>query len=473
MLFISFQFVFVFLPTALVLYYGLGRLKSDQPAKASLAIMSLVFYAYWDWQSGWETKYIFLLLSSLVVNFTIGTLLARQPSKPLLALGISLNLGAIAYYKYAGFLVANYAAVTGWGIQVPSIVLPLGISFFTFQQIAFLVDAHRGEAEELNPVRYSLFVAFFPQLIAGPIVHHKEMMPQFAKRDVCRWKSSAIYAGLAVFTIGLAKKIVIADTCGPWAGAVFATTSDLSMIEAWSGALAYTMQIYFDFSGYSDMAIGLGMMFGVRIPENFNAPYKAISIIDFWRRWHMTLSRFLRDYLYIPLGGNRRGKSRRYMNLMLTMLLGGLWHGASWTFVIWGGYHGLLLVVVHVWRRFGQPMPMWVARTITFVAVVAGWVVFRATSMGQAGEILKSMCDVSTLRFKDLSLIPGGWWQAGLLGALVVFVNFAPTTRSWTEGRTLRTRHAVLLGALFFLCLLLMRDTHLAKRTSEFIYFQF
>jgi D-alanyl-lipoteichoic acid acyltransferase DltB (MBOAT superfamily) len=351
----------------------------------------------------------------MVVNFGFGEFISRayehhrtSRARIGLALGVICNLGVLAYFKYAGFFLHNINALTGTSIDLGHIVLPLAISFFTFQQIAYLADAYKGITQEYRFSHYALFVTFFPQLIAGPIVHHKEMLPQFMQRDTLRPKLDNVSIGLSIFFIGLFKKTVLADGVAPYGSSVFdaaAAGETLSFFVAWGGALAYTMQLYFDFSGYSDMAIGAARLFGIRIPLNFHSPYKATSIIEFWRRWHMTLSRFLRDYLYIPLGGSRCGKTRRYFNLMATMFLGGLWHGAGWTFVVWGGLHGLYLVVNHAWHRIRQFLGhadsestragKLFAWLITFVAVVAGWVFFRATDFQSAIAILKGMAGVN------------------------------------------------------------------------------
>ncbi|MGB5338552.1 MAG: MBOAT family protein [Gammaproteobacteria bacterium] len=351
----------------------------------------------------------------MVINFGFGEYISRayeqrRPAraKISLALGVMCNLGVLAYFKYAGFFFSNITALTGTSVDLGHIVLPLAISFFTFQQIAYLVDAYKGITQEYRFSHYALFVTFFPQLIAGPIVHHKEMLPQFMHRDTLSPKLENVSIGLSIFFIGLFKKAVLADGVAPYGSSVFdaaAAGETLSFFVAWGGALAYTMQLYFDFSGYSDMAIGAARLFGIRLPLNFHSPYKATSIIEFWRRWHMTLSRFLRDYLYIPLGGSRHGKARRYFNLMATMLLGGLWHGAGWTFIAWGGLHGLYLVVNHAWhwlRRISSYTGTESSRTgklvawlITFVAVVAGWVFFRATDFHSAIAILEGMAGMN------------------------------------------------------------------------------
>lgn len=344
----------------------------------------------------------------------MGPILARhrlaRGAKLVLVGGILVNLGAIGYFKYAGFLVSAASHAFGANWAMPGILLPLAISFFTFQQIAYLVDAYRGETEEHDLLNYFLFVTFFPQLIAGPIVHHREMLPQFLRRGATRLRLNNLAVGLTIFVIGLFKKVIIADGMAGYATPVFAAADSdvaLNFIEAWSGVLAYTFQIYFDFSGYSDMAVGLARLLGIRLPINFFSPYKADSIIEFWRRWHISLSRFLRDYLYIPLGGGRAGIPARYRNILITMLLGGLWHGAGWTFIVWGGLHGLYICINHAWqnfkRRFGfpvGPLAAWTrlpSRVLTFLAVTMAWVFFRAESLDGALVLLEAMSSPGNL----------------------------------------------------------------------------
>lgn len=397
MLFNSYAFLLLFLPVSLLGYFLLARVAGKSAAAAWLAGASLFFYGYWDFH------YVPLLLASISFNFLIGSRIGRHAGTPLatrlLAWGVATNLALLGYFKYADFFLGTVATLTDAPIEPLHIILPLGISFFTFTQIAYLADARLGKAKEYNFTNYVLFVTYFPHLIAGPILHHKEMMPQFADSATYRFQSSNLAVGSAIFVIGLAKKVLIADNLSVYANELFNAPSETTFFVAWGGVLAYTFQLYFDFSGYSDMAIGLSRLFGVRLPLNFNSPYKAVSISEFWRRWHMTLSRFLRDYLYIALGGNRKGPVRRYVNLMLTMLLGGLWHGAGWTFVVWGGLHGAYLVINHAWQALRQrlgltrPSRPWRVASIalTFLAVVVAWVFFRATSFHDAAVIVAGM----------------------------------------------------------------------------------
>jgi len=341
LLFNTFSFFALFLPVALFVYFTISR-KSVRVSILFLLCSSVVFYGYWD------VRYLPLLAVSIACNFLIGSRISTAKEKDLtintrrwLISGVALNLSLLTFFKYSNFIVDNFAAIIGWNINFPKIVLPIGISFFTFTQIAYLVDCYQGKVREARPESYGLFVTYFPHLIAGPILHHKEMIPQFDSAQTHVFNAGRLAVGMTFFTIGLLKKVILADGISRFVAPVFDLHyADLTQAEAWAGALSYTFQLYFDFSAYSEMAYGLSYMFGIVLPINFFSPYKATSIIEFWRRWHITLSTFLRDYLYIPLGGNRNGKFHRYLNLFITMLLGGLWHGANWTFIVWGALHG-------------------------------------------------------------------------------------------------------------------------------------
>jgi D-alanyl-lipoteichoic acid acyltransferase DltB (MBOAT superfamily) len=402
MLFNSYLFIFLFLPAALTGYFAFARIGNLAPV-IWLALASLAFYSASNWQ------FVLLLLASVALNYGIGLLLISQrlraaPRRAVLAAGVSGDLLALAYFKYAGFLAANLNALFSAELSV-NILLPVGISFYTFTQIAFLVDAYRGKVAHYALPHYALFVTYFPHLIAGPILHHRDMIPQFEAAESKRPNPHLILCGLIIFGVGLFKKTGLADGIQPLVSLAFGPATP-SFDQAWIGALAYTFQLYFDFSGYSDMAIGISLMFGIFLPLNFNSPYKARSIIDFWRRWHMTLSQFLRDYLYIPLGGNRHGSVLRYVNLMITMALGGLWHGAAWTFIAWGALHGTYLCVNHAWTNYGPSVaPRFrrltdiVAFILTFLAVVVGWVFFRADNVAQALYVLSKMADPTQIAF--------------------------------------------------------------------------
>ena len=396
-LFNSYIFIFGFLPIVLAGHALLRGSPTVFWPIAWLVVASLVYYAWW------RPEYLLLLLFSVTVNFGLGKLiidggLSRSRARAVLTAGIIFNLCLLGYFKYAGFFVANVDDFFGAQWVVPNIILPIGISFITFQKIAFLVDAYRGLVRNFTPLNYTFFVTFFPQLIAGPITHHSEIMPQIGpsqRRDI----AADLAVGISIFVVGLFKKVVIADSLAIYADAGYAMLREgrpLDHASAWVTVLCYSFQLYYDFSGYSDMAIGLARMFGFRLPVNFYSPYKSTSIIDFWRRWHITLSQFLRDYLYIPLGGNRRGPVRRYVNLGIVMLLGGLWHGANWTFVVWGAVHGLMLALNHAWRAipfsnsfvFKTRPAERIATFTTFVAVTLAWVPFRANSLADAKTMM-------------------------------------------------------------------------------------
>ena len=496
MLFNSYLFIFVFLPIVLLGFFAIGTRGHHRIAIAWLVGASLFFYGWWN------PAYLGLILGSILFNFATGVALGgREPGFPrrgLLAFGIAGNLGLLAYFKYANFFVDNISLVIGTDYHLEKIILPLAISFFTFQQIAYLVDAYKGETREYNFLHYCLFVTFFPQLIAGPIVHHKEMLPQFARDRIYRLNYGHIAIGITIFSLGLFKKVVLADGVAVYATPVFEAAeagAALGILEAWQGALAYTFQLYFDFSGYSDMAIGLARMFGIKLPLNFNSPYKAGNIIEFWRCWHMTLSRFLRDYLYIPLGGNRKGKSRRYINLLLTMVLGGLWHGAGWNFVIWGALHGFYLVVNHAWHGVLRSLQgaahrstflsRGMARLVTFLAVVIAWVFFRAESLPGAMHLLAAMVGANA---ELQSGVDGD--SVKMLVLLLLLAWYAPNTQqlmiryqpafetckgelkawkySWLQWRP-SLIYAVIAAVLFMVSL----KTMMTVPESVFLYFNF
>ncbi len=386
MLFNSLPFVFGFLPVALAGFFLAGRIGGTRWALVWLVGASLFFYGWWN------PKFTALLADSILGNYALGELIRRRGSRAWLIAGIAGNLALLGWFKYADFFLRTLA------LPELGIFLPLAISFFTFQQIMFLVESYRQERAPGGLLPYAAFIAFFPHLIAGPIVRPNEIMPQLQARNLAVPRSDALAEGLTIFLLGLAKKLVLADTFAMFADVGFAAAArgeTLTFVEAWYAAASYALQIYFDFSGYSDMAIGLARMLNVRFPLNFASPYRARDIAAFWRRWHITLSRFLRDFVYIPLGGNRRGEMRRMLNLMATMLLGGLWHGAAWNFVLWGGLHGAYLVVHGWFRRCGVTLPGWLAQALTLLAVIVAWVPFRATSFDTAMAMLRGMAGMN------------------------------------------------------------------------------
>jgi len=429
MLFNSYEFIFAFLPLTLVGFIFISKVNSEK-AIAWLVAASLFFYGWWN------PYYLVLIIASMIINYSIGYLINKRTTqthqtKFLLFLGILFNLSLLGYYKYANFFLETAAYIMSSQYHFQQILLPLAISFFTFQQIAFLVDSYKGITKEYKFMHYALFVTFFPQLIAGPIVHHKEMLPQFIDRKNFKFEVNNITIGLIIFAIGLFKKAVLADGIAVHATPAFSAVEigqQLDFFQSWGGALSYSLQLYFDFSGYTDMAIGGARLFGIKLPLNFHSPYKALNIIEFWRRWHMTLSRFLRDYIYIALGGNRKGKLRRYANLFTTMLLGGLWHGAGWTFVIWGALHGIYLIINHFWHfilktfklTFLEKSKIWrgFCWLLTFTAVVVGWVFFRASDFNSALLLLKGMSG-----YHGFSLPNGIAVQLGALAQLLSSVG--------------------------------------------------
>jgi alginate O-acetyltransferase complex protein AlgI len=388
LIFNSFEFIFMFLPIVFVLYYVFNKINFTL-SKIWLLASSLFFYSWWN------PSYLPLILVSLLVNFFIGSYLGKmdrsRSKKALLTIGIFFNVCLLGYFKYYDFFASNLNWALGTNFNVLHLILPLAISFYTFQQIAYLVDSYRNETKEYNFLNYALFVSFFPQLIAGPIVHHSQVMSQFDDKHNRKINYKNIGLGLFVFAVGLFKKVGIADTFAVWANKGYSMYTELTFVDSWMTSLAYTFQLYFDFSGYSDMAIGAGLLFNIVLPMNFNSPYKALNIQDFWRRWHITLSGFLTKYIYIPLGGNRKGRVRTYINIMIIFFVSGFWHGAGWTFIIWGVMHGAASVINRLWTKAGFKMHKWLAWFITFNFVNATWVFFRAPSFDVALEVLKAM----------------------------------------------------------------------------------
>lgn len=403
MVFSSFEFIYLFLPPVLAGFLLLRWLGSERGIIWWLIAASIAFYAWWS------PLHLLLLIGSVIVNYALHRQIVQHRSKLVLTIGIVGNLATLAYFKYADFFLSTVNAFAMTEIPMLSIVLPLAISFFTFQQISFLYDTYKGDIADCDFSKYCLFVVFFPQLIAGPIVLQKDTIPQFRLSVFQSKLMLNLAVGGTLFAIGLFKKIVLADGVAPVVNQVFGLADGgaaVPMEAAWLGAIAYTFQIYFDFSGYCDMALGLARMFGIRLPINFNSPYQSRSIVEFWRRWHITLSRFLRDYLYIPLGGNKQGPARRYFNLMATMVLGGLWHGAAWTFVFWGLLHGFYLIVNHGWSLMTRDITLQnplakfagnvMAQAITMLAVIVAWVFFRAETFGGATAILTGMAGLES-----------------------------------------------------------------------------
>jgi D-alanyl-lipoteichoic acid acyltransferase DltB (MBOAT superfamily) len=411
---------------------------------------------------------------------------SKKKKKQILIIGVSFNIFILGYFKYSDFFIENFNTLLNANTPLLHLALPLAISFFTFQQIAYLVDSYREETKDYSFIDYMLFVTFFPQLIAGPIVHHKEMIPQFTniKNHLLNYEN--ISKGIFIFSIGLFKKVIIADTFSTWATSGFDIAPTLNFFEAWSTSLSYTFQLYFDFSGYTDMAIGLALLFNIHLPVNFNSPYKARNIQDFWRRWHITLSRFLKEYIYIPLGGNRKGERRIYINLILTFLIGGIWHGAGWTFIFWGLLHGIALSFHRLWSKLSITLPLWLAWFVTFNFINISWIFFRAKEWEDALKVLKGMFGQtafilpSALENKFLILkehnIGFGSWLANIQGDLSTAITILLTfflillfKNSMEKLHHFQLNYRTLsLSALLFISSVLSLN-----KVSEFLYFNF
>jgi D-alanyl-lipoteichoic acid acyltransferase DltB (MBOAT superfamily) len=392
--------------------------------------------------------------------------------KQLLAFGIICNIFLLGYFKYADFFIHNVNYISNTNFPTLGLVLPLAISFFTFQQITYLVDSYKKETKEHDFLNYAVFVTFFPQLIAGPIVHHKEMMPQFAnvRNKVKNYKN--IVLGIFIFSIGLFKKVVIADTFALWATHGFDVANTLNIFEAWATSLSYTFQLYFDFSGYTDMAIGAALLFNIKLPINFNSPYKALNIQDFWKRWHITLSRFLRDYVYIPLGGNRKGKYRVYSNLLATFLIGGLWHGAGWTFIFWGFLHGVAMAVHRAWKELNFTVNKYLAWFVTFNFLNASWVFFRAKEWEDAIKVLKGMSGMNEINNISSLISFGGIAKETFLVMVIitmfsVYTFFAKNSNEMLLNFKYRQKDLVFSVALTVIAILQFSEV------STFLYYNF
>ncbi len=471
MLFNSYEFIFVFLPITFFIYFFLKSRKLEKASKIFLVLSSLFFYAWWN------ILYLNIIIASIIFNYFVGKTLALYnkeehivSKKTILTIGILGNAVLLIYYKYLDFFITNINFVFDSNIELLHLVLPLAISFFTFQQIAYLVDSYRGETKEYDFLNYALFVTFFPQLIAGPIVHHKEMMSQFIRPKNSSIDIDNIMVGLFIFSIGLFKKVVIADTFAIWTSNGFDHSMTLTFTEAWIASLSYTFQLYFDFSGYADMAIGAALLFNIKLPINFNSPYKATSVQDYWRRWHITFGRFLRDYIYIPLGGNRKGLGRTYVNLMITLLFAGLWHGAGWGFVIWGFLHGVALIINHQWKYLGFKMSVVSAWIITFFYINFTRVFFRANSLDDAVKVLKGMFGVDGFSLYYDSFT----YRYSLLYIFVAFIIVLLFQNSNELVKSIKKYYIFFITLFFTFALLQMLYFRIVgDKASEFIYFNF
>ena len=481
MLFNSIDFLFLFLPAVFIGYFGLLKLQLFLPAKLWLLGASLFFYSYW------ELSYLPLLLGSILFNFSVSQILNWQTlsqalKRLILALGICANVGFLGYYKYSDFLIENINLAFGTGFSLMNLLLPLAISFFTFQQIAYLVDSYRGEVEERNLIDYAIFVSFFPQLIAGPIVHHKQMMPQFANIRNSRINRNNIYIGVLLLGIGLFKKTVIADEFAPWVATGYAHTEGLSMLGAWALSLGFTLQLVFDFTAYSDMAIGIGLLFNIRLPINFYSSLKSTNIAEFWSRWHLTLTSFLRQYIYIPLGGNRNGFARANVNLFIVFMIAGIWHGSGWNFFVWGILQGGANVLYRIWKAKNLSMPPLLGWFITFNFLNVICVFFRAPTFTDSIDVLKGMIGLSgilpnSVELSSLLKTPtamllaeiGAGWQYPVW-TVVAFALALGTRNSMeiAQNAKVNARTAFYSGLLIGISVLTMMD-----RKDEFIYFNF
>lgn len=465
MLFSTFEFILLFLPITLIGYFYLTSRNWLDLSKGWLLMCSLFFYSWWN------PIYLPLILVSMIFNFTLGkyisNALTNRKKNTLTLIGVSVNIAALFYFKYANFFIDNVNIMLTEDIVIPDIILPLAISFFTFQQITYIVDSRKNLTSEYNFFNYGLFVTFFPQLIAGPIVHHKQMMPQFASKCNYKLNTFNLSKGIYIFLLGLSKKIIIADSFARIVNVGYNTPLGLdSAIDAWIISIAYFIQLYFDFSGYSDMAIGVGYMFNIKLPFNFDSPYHSKSIQEFWRKWHMTLSAFLKDYVYIPLGGSRNGEYRTLTNLMLTFVIGGIWHGAGWTFLVWGFMHGLALVIHRLWTKLKQPMPNVIAIIITMLWVNFAWVYFRAASFEEANHIIKLMLGINSTSM-NVTTIPNIYAIPVLIiGIILLFVK--NTNKLGLEFK-LSTKNLIIMITLTIVCLVFLNSLN----TSDFLYFDF
>jgi alginate O-acetyltransferase complex protein AlgI len=482
MIFSSYEFIFLFLPICFSIYFFLNLNQKKKYATIFLVTSSLFFYGWWN------IIYVPLIIISVITNYFFGYLINRSILSNFfwLICGVVFNILLLGYFKYSDFFIQNINLLFNGNYSLLNLTLPLAISFFTFQQIAYLADSYKGEVNEHSFLNYFAFVTFFPQLIAGPIVHHKEMMPQFFSIENKKINYKNLYLGIFIFSIGLFKKVVIADTFALWATNGFDTLDKLYLFEAWITSLSYTFQLYFDFSGYTDMAIGIALLFNIRLPFNFNSPYKALSIRDFWKRWHITLSRFLRDYIYIPLGGNKKGNSRLYSNLLITFLIGGIWHGAGWTFLIWGLLHALAIIIHRIWVSIGITLNKYLSWFLTFNFINLSWIFFRAENWNDAIKVLKGMMGFSGImlpsfaeNFKFLILfkkIEFGdiYWNFNSDSEIFlwIFMAFLICTLFKNSTQIINTQNKTNKKILFITFLFSISLMNFSKK-MDFIYFNF
>jgi len=477
MIFSSYIFIFLFLPVVTSLYFLMSRLKSDKVQKILLVISSLIFYGYFNYY------YLIIILTSIAINYFIAHQIQKNStnvffSKGLfLLMGVLFNILLLGYFKYYDFFISNINILFNASFNLRYILLPLGISFFTFQQLSFLISVYKKEDKVADLLTYLLFVTFFPQLIAGPIVLYSEMIPQFLDKNKRLFNYENFTRGLYLFLIGLFKKIVIADTVAIFVNNGY-SGNDFSFLSAWILAISFSIQIYFDFSGYADMAIGIGKIFNIDIPLNFSSPYKSKSITEFWKRWHITLGRALKTYIYIPLGGNRKGTFRTYFNLLIVFFVSGLWHGASWMFIIWGMLHGIFMIFEKIFERYICIIPSFIRICFTFIGITILWVFFRANSLSQALSILNGMISIIDIDISKIAYLA----QDGIIGfplpiaiiyisIFIVFPLFLIffSKNSIEKFESFKFNYSNLI---FLILITVISLVHLS-RLSPFIYFNF
>lgn len=471
MLFNSYEFIFLFLPITLVIYFLLNKFNKNMLAKAWLVIASLYFYSYFN------KSYLILIVVSILVNYFIGTELNMKTNnvirrKVLLIFGILFNLGALGYFKYYDFFIENINYIFKTSFNLLHIMLPLGISFFTFQQLSYVIDSYHRKNLNYDFLSYCLFVTFFPQLIAGPIVLPAEMLPQFENEENKKVNWENMNRGLYMFSIGLVKKVIIADTVAHFANAGFDMMESLNFAEAWLTSVSYTLQLYFDFSGYCDMAMGIGMMFNIILPINFNSPYKSTNIQEFWRKWHITLGRFMTNYLYIPLGGNRKGEQKTLRNLFIVFLASGIWHGAGWNFVIWGMLHGICILIHRIWKNVGRKLPKLIGWFITINLVNIFWVFFRAKDLQSALKVLKGMVDIATITdgiSKVYKKLDSSAYREGLKFLVIAIIITFLLKNSYEKVKKFRMERKYSIETISYLIFSIMSLTSV----STFLYFNF
>jgi len=461
MIFNSYEFLLIFLPLFFLIFYTLIKYNLQKYAVWFIGVASILFYSLEN------INFLWILILSISVNYFIGEMIINKSSRKIfLITGIIFNLSLLIYFKYTIFFLNSIISFTEKSIGLPDIILPIGISFYTFTQLAFLIDAYNNKSKHYTFSEYISFVTFFPHLIAGPILIHRDFIPQLRNNNFGKPSYNKIYAGLVFFSIGMFKKVMIADSISPTVGVLFDNAPFLTTLEAWIASFLYTIQLYYDFSGYSEMAVGLALMMNIKIPINFNSPYKANSIIDFWRRWHISLSYFLKQYLYISLGGSRKGLHRKYFNLLLTMLLGGIWHGAGYTYLIWGAMHGSYLCINHMSRQLKVKINKNISWLITFLAVTISWVVFRAKDANDAGDILSSMFALRNFSYDTPNIINSEFYIFLIIG-FILWLKNGPNTRQVAV-----TRKTNFLVSAFCAIILYISILNFNKVT-EFIYFQF